>query len=163
MLTLAYSRKLADPPAAQARASSMHSPGCVYLSYFFSTYCLVSLFFPPVSFLPSLRVLSVSSSIFIHYYFEVPKKWGVQRGKVFFRGLLRSLLFFFNISTQSEELDGPAAGSFVQKMWKRRAVIIKWLWRFIIFFKSRPGDTLSLNCIQSSNNCAYSSCHFITS
>jgi hypothetical protein len=143
LLTLAYSRKLADPPAAQARALHPCIPldvCSVYLSYFFFFNILswFFIFFPPVSFLPSLRVSLRFFFLYIYplLFFEVPKKWGVQRGKVFFRELLmRSLLF---LSTQCEELDGPAAGSFVQKMWKKARRNNKMTLAFYYFLKIPP-------------------------
>lgn len=143
MLTLAYSRKLADPPAAQARALHPCIPldvCSVYLSYFFfSTFCLDSLFFfPPVSFLPSLRVSLRFFFLYIYplLFLRFPKNGGCKGEKFFFRELLmRSLLF---LSTQCEELDGPAAGSFVQKMWKKARRNNKMTLAFYYFLKIPP-------------------------
>lgn len=143
MLTLAYSRKLADPPAAQARALHPCIPldvCSVYLSYFFFfQHFVLILYFFSTCFISSLS--SCFSPLLLPLYlsiiiFEVPKKWGVQRGKVFFRELLmRSLLF---LSTQCEELDGPAAGSFVQKMWKKARRNNKMTLAFYYFLKIPP-------------------------
>jgi len=167
MLTLAYSRKLADPPAAQ-RPRFIHAFPCMYGYLYFSIHqhfvlFFILFFFPPVSFLPSLRVLSASSSIFIHYYFWVPKKWGVQREKVFFFKL-RSLLFSFLHLHPMWMTGSRSYGRIVclKKMWKSRVVIFKKM-NSVLLFSIPPWWCMEYAQLLARRQISvvYSSCHFI--